>query len=87
MKKIPRVVEYVRCDIRLPMVKIKPMFGGVVAILSFVLRMSFIAMFAVFVWRAIEPKSQKLRVLRAAVLVFGLVAILMLLRLAGGYYG
>lgn len=49
----------------------------------FVLRLSLIAMFWAFVWRFVEPKTQFMRVLRAALLVLGLLAILAMLRITG----
>jgi len=53
------------------------------SIIFFVLRISLIAMLWAFVWRFIEPKTQLMRVLRAALLVLGLLAILAMLRITG----
>ncbi len=52
-------------------------------IVLFVLRLSLIAMFWAFVWRFVEPKTQFMRVIRAALLVLGLLAILAMLRITG----
>jgi len=52
-------------------------------IVLFVLRLSLIVMFWAFVWRFVEPKTQFLRVIRAALLVLGLLAILAMLRITG----
>ena len=49
----------------------------------FVLRISLIAALWAFVWKFIEPKTQFMRVLRAALLVLGLLAILAMLKVTG----
>jgi hypothetical protein len=54
------------------------MVGGVCL---FVLRLVLIAAFCGFVWRYIEPKTQRMRICRAALLVVGLVVILVALRI------
>jgi hypothetical protein len=56
------------------------MFGSIV---FFVLRVSLIAVFWAFVWRFVEPKTQLMRILRAALLLFGLLIILAMLRITG----
>jgi hypothetical protein len=58
----------------------KYMFRGIV---FFVLRISLIAALWAFVWKFIEPKTQLMRVLRAALLVLGLLAILAMLKITG----
>ena len=52
-------------------------------VLSFVLRVSLIAVFWAFIWRFVEPRTQLMRILRAALLVLGLLGILTVLRIAG----
>jgi hypothetical protein len=52
-------------------------------IVFFVLRISLIAALWAFVWKFIEPKTQLMRVLRAALLVLGLLAILAMLKITG----
>jgi len=53
------------------------------SIVFFVLRISLIAALWAFVWKFIEPKTQLMRVLRAALLVLGLLAILAMLKITG----
>lgn len=50
-------------------------------ILSLILRISLVATLWAFVWRLVEPKTQLMRILRAALLVLGLLAILVAIRL------
>jgi len=52
-------------------------------IISFILRISLIAAFWVFIWQFVEPRTRLLRILRAAMLVVGLLFMLALLRLTG----
>ena len=52
-------------------------------VLSFVLRVSLIAVFWAFIWRFVEPRTQLMRILRAALLVLGLLGVLTVLRIAG----
>lgn len=52
-------------------------------IVFFVLRISLIAAFWAFVWKFIEPKTQLMRILRAALLVLGLLVILAMLKITG----
>ena len=56
------------------------MFRGIV---FFVLRISLILALWAFVWKFIEPKTQLMRVLRAALLVLGLLVILTMLKVTG----
>ena len=53
------------------------------SLVFFVLRISLIAALWAFVWKFIEPKTQLMRVLRAALLVLGLLAILAMLKVTG----
>jgi len=53
------------------------------SIVFFVLRISLIAALWAFVWKFIEPKTQLMRVLRAALLVLGLLVILAMLKITG----
>lgn len=54
------------------------------SILSFVLRISLIGAFWAFVWGYVEPKTQRMRVLRAALLLLGLLVILAALKVTSG---
>ena len=56
------------------------MFGDIV---SFVLRILLIVALWAFVWRLLEPRTQLMRILRAAVLLLGLLGILVVLRMTG----
>jgi len=51
--------------------------------ISFILRISLIVALWVFVWKLLEPRTQLMRILRAAVLLFGLLGVLALLRMTG----
>ena len=62
-------IRYYRC-----------MFGSII---FFVLRVSLIAALWAFVWKFIEPKTQLMRILRAALLVLGLLFILAMLKITG----
>ncbi len=53
------------------------------SLVFFVLRISLIAALWAFVWKFIEPKTQLMRVLRAALLVLGLLVILAMLKVTG----
>jgi len=52
-------------------------------IIFFVLRVSLIATLWAFVWHFVEPKTQLMRILRAALLVLGLLAILAVIKITG----
>ncbi len=52
-------------------------------IVSFVLRISLIVALWAFVWKILEPRTQLMRILRAAVLLLGLLGVLVVLRIAG----
>ena len=47
----------------------------------FVLRISLIVALWAFVWKFIEPKTQLMRILRAALLVLGLLVVLAMLKI------
>jgi hypothetical protein len=53
------------------------------SLVFFILRISLIAVLWAFVWKFIEPKTQLMRVLRAALLVLGLLVLLAMLKLTG----
>ena len=57
-----------------------PMFGDII---SFVLRILLIASLWLFVWRFVKPRSKLMRVLRAALLVLVLFAVLTALKATG----
>ncbi len=52
-------------------------------IVFFILRISLIVALWTFVWKFIEPKTQLMRVLRAALLVLGLLVILAMIKITG----
>ena len=52
-------------------------------IISFVLRIGLVVALWAFVWKYVEPRTQLMRLLRAALLVFGLLGIWAVLRIAG----
>jgi len=52
-------------------------------IVSFVLRLYFIVVFWAFVWKLVRPRTQLMRILRAALLVVVFLGILALSRVAG----
>jgi hypothetical protein len=52
-------------------------------VISLILRTCLIAVFWFFVWRYIEPRTQRMRILRAALLVLGLLVILAMVRVTG----
>jgi hypothetical protein len=49
----------------------------------FILRISLIVALWAFVWRLVQPRTQLMRILRAAVLLIGLLGILFILRSTG----
>ena len=53
------------------------------SIIFFVLRISLIVALWTFVWKFIEPKTQLMRILRAALLVLGLLVVLTMLKITG----
>ena len=52
-------------------------------IISFALRITLIVALCLFVWRFVKPKTQLMRILRAALLVLVLLAVLAVLRVTG----
>lgn len=55
----------------------------IISIISIVLRISLIVALWAFVWRFVEPRTQLTRILRAALLVLGLLVVLAMIRIAG----
>jgi hypothetical protein len=53
------------------------------SIINFVLRSCLIVVIWVFFWRLIEPQTLSARVLRAGLLVLGLLVILVVIKLVG----
>ena len=49
-----------------------------------VLKISLIVTLWTFVWHYVEPRTQAMRILRAALLVLGLLGILAVVRITGG---
>jgi len=56
------------------------MTGGII---SFVLRITLVVTLCQLVWRFVKPRTQLMRVLRAALLVLTLLGILVVLRVTG----
>ena len=52
-------------------------------IISFVLRIMLVVALWLFVWRFIEPRTQLMRVFRAALFVLFLLGVLVVLRVSG----
>jgi len=52
-------------------------------IISFVLRITLIVSLCIFVWRFVKPRTQLMRVFRAALLVLTLLVVLVVLRVVG----
>jgi len=50
---------------------------------NFLLRLLLIAAFWLFIWSILEPKTQSMRILRAALLMLGMLGILSFMRIAG----
>lgn len=71
---------YILLDLSIKIGYCKYMFRDIV---FFVLRISLIAALWAFVWKFIEPKTQLMRVLRAALLVLGLLVVLTILKITG----
>ena len=53
------------------------------SILFFALRLSLIVTTFAFVWRFVEPRTQLMRIMRAALLVLGLLAVLAVVKVTG----
>jgi hypothetical protein len=71
---------YFLLDFNIKIGYLNNMFRGLV---FFILRLSLIAALWAFVWKFIEPKTQLMRILRAAVLVLGLLVVLAMLKVMG----
>ena len=53
-------------------------------LIVFVLRLGLIAALWAFIWRFVEPRTQLMRILRAALLLIALLVVLAALRIMGG---
>ena len=73
-------VGYFCLDFGVKMGYFRSMFRSIV---FFALRLSLIATTFALVWRFVEPKTQLMRILRAALLVLGLLAVLTVVRVTG----
>ena len=71
---------YFLLDFHIKIGYLNSMFRGLV---FFILRLSLIVAVWAFVWKFIEPKTQLMRILRAALLVLGLLFILVMLKVMG----
>ena len=67
-------------DLDVNMGYVRSMFRSIV---FFALRLSLIATTFALVWRFVEPKTQLMRILRAALLVLGLLGVLAAVRVTG----
>ncbi|MEJ2701350.1 MAG: hypothetical protein P8Z79_02805 [Sedimentisphaerales bacterium] len=56
----------------------------IISIAHFVLRIALVVTIWAFVWRFVEPKTQLMRLLRAALLVLGLLGALAVTRVISG---
>lgn len=54
------------------------------SLLYFALKISLIVTLWTFVWHYVEPRTQAMRILRAALLVLGLLGVLAVVRITGG---
>ncbi|HUV65679.1 MAG TPA: hypothetical protein VMW24_17415 [Sedimentisphaerales bacterium] len=54
------------------------------SLVYFALKISLIVTLWTFVWHYVEPRTQAMRILRAALLVLGLLGILAIVRITGG---
>ena len=52
-------------------------------LISIILRLCLVTSIWVFIWRYLEPKTQRMRILRAAVLLICLLGVLAMLRTVG----
>ncbi len=64
-------------------VKIGYYISMLASLLSFVLRIWLIVTFWAFIWQFMKPRTQLMRILRAALLMLGLLGILTALRITG----
>ena len=58
-------------------------FNMVIGTIIFVLRLCLVAVVGTFLWRLIEPKTQQARILRAGLLVVGLLITWAVVRIIG----
>ena len=78
----PRVnINNIKLDFN---VKIGYNLSMLINTIHFVLRLALIVMIWVCVWKSMKPKTQLMRVLRAALLVVGLLGVLAVLRIING---
>jgi len=54
------------------------------SLVYFALKISLIVTLWTFVWHYVEPRTQAMRILRAALLVLGLLGVLAVVRITGG---
>ena len=71
---------YFGLDLHVKIGYFRSMFTNMI---SFILRISLIVVLWAFIWRFVEPRTQLMRILRAALLVLGLLGILALLKFTG----
>jgi len=76
----PLNMGYFCLDLDVKMGYLRPMFRSIV---FFALRLSLVATTCAIVWRLVEPKTQLMRILRAALLVLGLLGVLAVVRVTG----
>jgi len=57
-----------------------PMLGRMI---SFILRIGLIAVLWAFIWQVVEPRTQLMRIFRAALLLLGLLGVLAILKITG----
>ena len=55
-----------------------------VDIAHFILRLALIVMIWVFIWRHMRPRNQLMRILRAALLVLGMLGVLAVMKITSG---
>ena len=55
----------------------------VASVIIFVLRICLVAVVATFFWQLIEPKTKQARVIRAGLLVAGMLVVLVVVRIFG----
>lgn len=54
------------------------------SLVYFALKVSLIVTLWTFVWHYVEPRTQAMRILRAALLVLGLLGVLAVVKITGG---
>ena len=73
-------LEYFCLDLDVKMGYLGRMFRSIV---FFALRLSLVATTVAFAWRLVEPKTQLMRIVRAALLVLSLLAVLAVVKVTG----